>query len=289
MPKPTPQEIRQHRDYLRRQERYEQRYVGDFYKYLELVYATAATTIEKAGPDAYLSQIGLRQHETTLRNIYVSLYSDISLDEARLEYDLVASPEKRSGGPQGTKDIIDDLAGQIPFTQGGVVKLWRELLREYLEVRIATRIQQVTETTVKHITQVIQQGLSKGDGPLVIARALRKFTGFNRNRSIAIARTETVTAGNQGKYLAAQSSDLVLEKRWIPTLDGKTRHSHREFIDSEYIPLEAVFVVSKRSGGSETARYPGDESLSAENVVNCRCGIGFRPVRNADGSLRYKL
>ncbi len=282
MPKLTPEEIRRHREFLRRQEQYEKQYVGDFFRYLERVYDLAARTIEEEGVEAYLSQIDNLQLTRLLSRIYSRLYRDITIKEAKIE-------RSHLEGESDTKDIIDDLAAGAPFTQGGTVTLWRGLLRDFLQVRIATRISQVTETTVRHITRIIQEELGEGSGPLEIARRIRKFTGFNRNRSIAIARTETATSQNQGKYMAAQSSDLVLTKRWIPTNDGKTRHSHREFLNSPFIDLDAVFVVSKRKGGSETARYPGDSTLSAENTVNCRCGISFRPKRNPDGSLMRRM
>lgn len=284
MPKPTTTETRRHREFLRRQEEYERKYAGPFFRYLERVYRDSADAIEEVGEAEYQATIEDYLYPEILERIYRRLYMEISIEEAKLEH-----PYLQNFAQVEQKDIIDDLAGAIPFDQGGVIKVWRGLLRDFLEVRIATRIQQVSETTVKHVTRVIEQALGEGEGPLEIARRLRKFTNFNKNRSIAVARTETVTAQNQGKYLAALSSDLVLQKRWVPTNDGKTRHSHREFLNSPYIGLEAVFIVSKRKGGSETARYPGDSTLSAENTVNCRCGIAFKPVRNPDGSLQIKI
>lgn len=262
--------------FLRRQERNERRYYTQFYAWLRLVYDTAATTIEKQGVDGYMAMIEGRLHVAQLRAIYEQLYKTMTVDEARIEFELL-------NGTKATKDIIDDLAEGFPFREGGLVNIWRQVLNEFIQVRIGTRIKNVTATTIKYVIRIIEAGINEGLGGREVAQQLRDQNEFNANRALAIARTETVHASNQGKYLAAKSSPLLMEKRWIPTRDHRTRESHLEMYDSDFIELDSDFVLDGPDG-AEAGLYPTATTFSASNSVNCRCALGFRVVRDADGN-----
>lgn len=210
-----------------------------------------------------------------LDGIYRRLYNKLTIEEAKLSWS-EQNPEKKQ------KDIIDLLAG-IFATDGEPINLWRRLLNDYLTVRIASRIQEVERTTVKRIAVLIERGIADGLGAVEVARTIRNDQGFNRNRSLAIARTETITALNQGKYLAAQSSIYVMEKKWLPTLDSRTRLSHRDMYDRPFIPLNNAFYLANADGVLEEAQYPGDSSMSASNVIQCRCSIMTRAKLDSNG------
>jgi hypothetical protein len=283
MPKLTRVEISDHMQFMKRQQLHEEKYLPFIFRYLSLVYNLAADTIEKNGTDYYFKNINDLLREKDLERIYIKLYIDITLDEARIQDGLFDIPKMMQ------KDIIDDFASLLPFSDKNDFAVWRQLLNEYIRTRIGLRIVQVTQTTIKFVQKVISDSIAAGDGALVTARKLREKTDFNKNRSLAIARTETVTAMNQGKYIAALSSKFEMEKRWIPANDKRTRHSHIEFLNSGFIDLDSYFSVSTRSGGEDSARYPGDESLSAENAINCRCSISFRLKRNSSGNVITKI
>lgn len=241
--------------------------------------------VEKEGATFTLVNIKSILNEDALLGIYLRLYRTITLKEAILERKFTEPGVKG----MAYKDLIDDISSQgASFREGGIIKLWRELLNDYLEIRVGTRITQVTETTIKLVTKIIQQGIDEGLGALETARRLRDTKRFNLNRALAIARTETVTSMNQGKYMYALSSPFAMEKAWDPAEDERTRETHAEMADKPFIDLEAVFVLNKPKGGTETARYPGDESLSAANTVNCRCSVFYRVKQNPDGSLVRK-
>ena len=121
-----------------------------------------------------------------------------------------------------------------------------------------------------------------------MARNIRKDRGYNRNRSLAIARTETVTAANQGRYMAALSSPYVQEKKWLPTSDSRTRRSHLEMIDTPYIDMDLSFHIANADGILEPALYPCAPTLSASNSINCRCQLVFRNKRDENGRLIRK-
>jgi len=273
--------VREHSAFLKRQRLYEVRFQKLFFRYLRLVYYTAANTIENVGVDAYMKQILARQHKTELDSIYRRLYTKVTLDEAAIQEMLL------EGAEMAKKDLIDDISSAFPFTGGAKINIFRQLLKEYLTIRIGQRITEVTQSTVKFVAEAIEKGIAEGLGNSQIAKLLREKTDFNKNRALVIARTETVTASNQGKFMSALSANLVYEKRWIPTNQpGRTRRSHLAMLNTPFIDLDEPFLVPspKLGGGVEVARYPGDESLSAGNSVNCRCSIGFRVKRDKEGN-----
>jgi len=146
----------------------------------------------------------------------------------------------------------------------------------------------VEQTTRDRIAVLIERGIANGDGASEVAKAIRNDRGYNRNRSLAIARTETVTAANQGKYLAAYTSPYEKEKRWLPTVDSRTRASHRAMLDTPWIPLTQDFWLANAKGMLEPAQYPGANTLSASNVVSCRCSLSTRTKFDANGPVLKK-
>jgi len=280
MPKPTRAILLEQTAFERRQNVYEKRYQRQIFTYLRQTYFKIANAVEK-GENWNISI------EPILK-VYNKMYTDVILVEAKMEWEKTVVPYLPK-----KKDIIDDLVrGITGLTDGNVFQIWRELLQQFIQVRTTGRIQRITETTQRKITKIISDGIANGQGNEVIARTIRKEAGaeFNKNRALAIARTEVVTSMNQAKYLSAESSPYVMEKRWSPVFQPKrTRESHIEFFNSDYIPLETEFTVGIYENGNrvgeEQALYPGDLKLSAGNVINCRCSLVTRPMKNANGGL----
>ena len=229
---------------------------------------------------------GLVDH-ASLERIYRNLYTTLTIDEGKLAWEETEGGTKGLDPMEGRKDIIDTLASVLG-TEGNPINLWRQLLGEWITVRIAGRITEVTTTTMRRVAKLIEQAIAEGLGAMETARLLRQDQKFNRNRSLAIARTETITAMNQGKYLAAMSSPFVQEKRWIPVDDPKTRESHLDMLDSDWIPLEEDFVLINRNGIPEYAQYPCSPGLSAGEAVNCRCTSIYRAKKGPNGRLIRK-
>lgn len=213
--------------------------------------------------------------------IYKSLYMDITISEAEIAW----GDEPKT---KGRKDIIDDLANILIGDVASPINIWRSLLNEFITVRIASRIREVEQTTRDRIAVLIERGIANGDGASEVAKSIREDRGYNRNRSLAIARTETVTAANQGKYLAAYTSPYEKEKRWLPTVDSRTRASHRAMLDTPWIPLEDDFWLANAKGMLEPAQYPCANTMSASNIVNCRCSLSTRTKFDANGPVLKK-
>ena len=284
MPKPTRQIRREQQAFERRQAVYEKRYYRQVLSYIIKTYKSIADKYEK----------GQRWNDIDtlpLEKLLNKLYTTVTLEEAKIEYQKTVEPYLPK-----KKDIIDDLVELFTrFTDRNVFQIWRELLQQFISVRTTGRIVNITATTERKITNIISKGIENGEGAEVIARTIRREAGevFNRNRALSIARTEVVTSMNQGKYLSAKSSPYVMVKRWSPVYQpGRTRASHLEFWDSEFIPLEQDFMVGIFDGGvrigEEPALYPADLRLSARNTINCRCSLITQPAKRENGTLIRK-
>lgn len=274
MPKPTRQYLIQHRQFERRQKIYESKYRGRFYKYLISVNKLIAKEIELNGFGVDVSRF-IKYED--LERIYKNLYNEVTINEADILYTDLEPQEQIK-----QKDLIDDLVG-ILAPESKPISLWKRLLNEFITVRIAGRITEVTDTTRRRISVLIEKGIEEGLGAREVARTIRQDTGYNKNRSLAIARTETITAANQGRYMAALSSKYVMLKKWLPKVDSRTRLSHADFIDRPWVDMEQLFYVANADGVLEQAMYPCAYTLTASNVINCRCLVIFQIKTDENG------
>lgn len=267
----------QHKEFIRRQQVHERKYKKMYYSYLQSVNNSAARAyIEGGNYDI--------QHEK-LTSIYKKLYTDVTISEAEMQWNQFDdTPIKQQ------KDLIDVFAGIFSPNNNDVpINLWRSLLNEFITVRIAGRIAEVEQTTRKRVAVLIERGIAEGLGAREVAKTIRDDKDFNRNRALTIARTETVTSANQGKYIAALSSPYVKLKKWLPFSDKRTRQTHLDFINRPFVEMDQLFYLQNmQTGALEGAQYPCDSSLSAGNSINCRCLVVFENKKDANGRLIRK-
>lgn len=251
-----------HREFLKRQGVWERIYTNQFYTYLASINTSVAKEIEDNG---LAIDVVRHLNNDKLVSVFKRLYQKVTLSEAKIEYEELLQIKK--------KDLIEDFINFFANLDNSnmPVQLWRSVLKDFITVRISGRISSINETTRKRLTDIIQKGLDEGLGAKDVARLIRDDRKFNKNRALAIARTETVTAANQGRFMAAISSPFVTEKRWIPTLDARTRISHRQMTQIPWIPLTQTFKVANGKGFLEEGQYPCSNTFTASNCVNCRC------------------
>jgi uncharacterized protein with gpF-like domain len=60
-----------------------------------------------------------------------------------------------------------------------------------------------------------------------------------------------------------------MRKVWISAEDDRTREDHIE-ADGQAVGMQDSFTI----GGWELA-YPGDPNGPAEQIINCRCTVGY--------------
>lgn len=168
------------------------------------------------------------------------------------------------------QNVIDDLDDGIIFDP------WAEGVRRWVQAYTAHNVQHISETTREAVKEVIQRAIDEEWDIPTTARALADlYEGFKGRRATVIARTEVVAASNAGAFFAAKQLGVPMKKRWIATMDERTRDWHAEAHGQER-DIDEPFEVY-----GELLMFPGDATLgaSAENIIQCRCTVAFEYVR----------
>lgn len=160
--------------------------------------------------------------------------------------------------------------GLVPERKEFLETLEAMARRFMAEEMIRRRITAVADTTRADIMRAVRAGFDAGDGQLAIAqRILGNVNIMAASRAGVIARTETHGAANFGSQEAAKESGLPLTREWISTADERTRQTHAD-ADGQIVGMDTPFDI-----GGASIMYPGDPAGPAEEVINCRCGIGY--------------
>ena len=131
---------------------------------------------------------------------------------------------------------------------------------------------------MKKINAETLQGILQGESMDKIAKRLRNVQEMNKTQAIRSARTIVTGAENKGRqdsYARAEDDGIILQKEWLATNDGRTRHSHAA-LDGAIVDQDKKF--------DNGLMYPGDPSGRPEEVYNCRCTLvakvnGFKKVQ----------
>ena len=131
---------------------------------------------------------------------------------------------------------------------------------------------------MKKINAETLQGILQGESMDKIAKRLRNVQEMNKTQAIRSARTIVTGAENKGRqdsYARAEADGIILQKEWVATNDGRTRHSHAA-LDGAIVDQDKKF--------DNGLMYPGDPSGRPEEVYNCRCTLvakvnGFKKVQ----------
>lgn len=153
--------------------------------------------------------------------------------------------------PLGRSAVKSILTGQVaPFKQLSVDTL---LSRADIE---------------RELTRSLITGIMQGESIPNLAKRMKAITNKTLSQSIRIARTETTRVENSAKQDVGEQGKKLgfkMKKQWISTSDGRTRPEHAG-ADGQIVDIDKPFIV-----GGEELMYPGDESGSAWNTINCRC------------------
>ena len=120
---------------------------------------------------------------------------------------------------------------------------------------------------MKKINAETLQGILQGESMDKIAKRLRNVQEMNKTQAIRSARTIVTGAENKGRqdsYARAEADGIILQKEWLSTNDGRTRHSHA-MLDGAIVDQDKKF--------ENGLMYPGDPSGRPEEVYNCRCTL----------------
>ena len=153
-------------------------------------------------------------------------------------------------------------------------------------LKLNERLNKNRDLLITKIRENITQGLIKGESYRDMAKRVKNVLEGDAAKAIRVVNTESHRAQNDGRLKSmehAASKGVIMKKRWIATLDDRTRDLHQE-LDGQEIDIDENFTSP--SGASGPA--PGQLG-SPEDDINCRCTMisvikGFEPeVRRARG------
>ena len=153
------------------------------------------------------------------------------------------------------------------YNAEAVEKLIREK-PDILPVKAVAKIPEATRWNMNNVRGSMIQSILQGDTMEEIADRLSEtVTTRNRNAALRDARTMTTCTENAGRMDAmrrVEGMGVKIEKGWLATLDGRTRHSHR-LIDGEIKPVDEPF--------SNGCMFPADPNGEPAEIYNCRCRL----------------
>ena len=121
----------------------------------------------------------------------------------------------------------------------------------------------------RRLQSLITQSILTGESiPHIAKRIADDLRIENTASTIKYARTAMTSAQNAGRedgYKRAADMGIKLKRMWLATLDGRTRHEHRQ-LDGQTVNLDEPFKVD-----GEEIMFPGDPSAPGYLVWNCRC------------------
>ena len=177
-----------------------------------------------------------------------------------LEKDIIqnaASAAHKNALIAGANSIIDEIG------LGMDLDLNDPMVIEHLQAR-AMKVRNVVDTAYNRIKRSVVRGVNQGESVDQIAERIRKVSNVNQARSKDIARTETFSSVNFGRWYQIGVSGFT-QKQWFTAEDEKVRETHGE-MHGEIINVGEVWVV-----GMANLRHPGDYAGPPEEVINCRC------------------
>ena len=120
---------------------------------------------------------------------------------------------------------------------------------------------------MKKINAETLQGILQGESMDKIAKRMMNVQEMNKTQAIRSARTIVTGAENKGRqdsYARATADGIILQKEWVSTNDGRTRHSHA-MLDGAIVDQDKKF--------DNGLMFPGDPNGRPEETWNCRCTV----------------
>ena len=169
--------------------------------------------------------------------------------------------------------IALDLAGQQLFDEIGQkddpFTMAPEAVLQFVRGR-ETALANVTEEVASKIRASLAEGIDAGETTDQLADRVRaSFNEINAGRARTIASTETSAAYGSGRHEAMRKAG-VRGKAWLTSGNANVRPAHEQagldYPPDRGIPIDEPFEVD-----GEELDYPGDDSGSPANIINCHC------------------
>jgi hypothetical protein len=142
--------------------------------------------------------------------------------------------------------------------------------------------QKMSETTRKKIQTILAYASENGLSVDETVRLIKsQVTEINRSRAVTIVRTEVGRSANEGKLLGAMAMGIMMDKIWLTAEDERVRRRPRDKGDHLVMHDKRVELDKFFTNGMYV---PGDHNAPAHEVVNCRCTLVFKAVRDSSGN-----
>lgn len=219
-----------------------------------------------------LAQMGRGKRFTALRDKVAERYTDAN--ETAVAYVNDATPGIYSLNRNYAAYKIEQVSDKADFTLWDEQTVKRLIVEQpdlmpYYPPKRALQRGIDLKYGKQQITASVTSSILQGKSIPKIANDLQsRMQDMNRTSAIRTARTAVTAAQNAGRldtYRAAQDMGIKLKKRWLATLDNRTRHAHA-MLDGQTVDVDKPFKVD----GYEIM-YPGDSSAPGYLVYNCRC------------------
>jgi len=252
-------------NYLLRFKRFQQSrerlFAPKIFKAIRSQYNTVIQHAKSEGLEASLNRIDTTPISTTLKELYTDA---ATIYGAKVRADL---QRQKARMPMGFSEAV------------------RAMIEAYYKTDILNTSQGITDTTKDLIREVFSNAYEIGLGIDDIIVQLEN-TELSRIRARLIARTETVTAANQGAMFVGSQSGYPLNKEWLAAIDNRTRRDHAA-VNGIVIPFADYFDVNgyKMMQPGDRGGRDGNLKTPAKEVCNCRCTVLMIPVTGV-GSLQ---
>lgn len=197
--------------------------------------------------DAIVKEIGKLTGKTnrTLQSSLINMYQDSYL---RTAFILENEAKVNLGFTLLNTETIKKVVGN-PFDRIG----WKD----------RNKVNQAE--MVRKLKEEISNGLIQGKSYRDISKNVKNRLNIGADKSIRIVQTESHRIKEDSRFEGmkkAESKGVNMKKRWLSTLDSRTRDRHRR-LDGETIGIDETY--------SNGLMYPGDPRGRAKEVINCRC------------------
>ena len=120
------------------------------------------------------------------------------------------------------------------------------------------------------IRNYARQGLDGAKGPKGGRWPTEEITALKQSIAVEVEDESTgpvLSVGSQMEIAPYIELGIRIQKRWMATLDDKTRDAHAD-LDGQIAEIDEPF--DSLLGPID---YPGDPDAEPANVYNCRCGM----------------